>query len=81
MYLAPDSRSAAQLSSAFAAKGVSDVSISGPQVEDVFLRVAGEPELDIAKRQITTAEADFKLTPGDLVFFWAQVRVLFRKRL
>lgn len=81
VYAVPDSCSAARLSSQFAAAGVTDVAIAGPQVEDVFLNVADEPDLEFTKSHAAVAEPEFEMTPGRVVPFWGQVRVLFRKRL
>lgn len=82
VYLTPDSRSAAQLLSEFAAAGVTDVSMAGPQVEDVFLNVADEPELQEAQKMIAQeASSGFEMTPGTIVSFAGQVGILFRKRL
>lgn len=81
VYATPDSRSAAQLLSQFSAAGVTDVSMTGPQVEDVFLNVADEPELEAAARAAANYDAGFQMAPGTILPFWGQVRVLFRKRL
>lgn len=81
VYSTPDSRSAAKLLSEFAAVGVTNVSMAGPQVEDVFLKVADEPELQEADKNAVLETSDFEMTPGIIVPFWGQVRVLFRKRL
>ncbi|KAM5356058.1 hypothetical protein ACJ41O_002704 [Fusarium nematophilum] len=80
IYTTPNSRSAAELCSLLDSRGVSEVSISGPQVEDVFLRVADEPEFDLSRSQITSAGSEFEMTPGEVTGFWKQVRVLLRKR-
>ncbi|KAF4469052.1 ABC transporter [Fusarium albosuccineum] len=80
VYATPDSRSAAELCSLLDSRGVRDVSISGPQVEDVFLRVADEPDLEPTKSHVAAAESEFEMTPGEVTSFWAQVRILFRKR-
>ncbi|KAH6997790.1 hypothetical protein BKA56DRAFT_536741 [Ilyonectria sp. MPI-CAGE-AT-0026] len=80
VYTTPDSRSAAELCAILASVGVTDVSISGPQVEDVFLNVAGEPELEPTKSHMAAVEPDFEMTPGEATSFWDQVRVLMRKR-
>ncbi|KAK2590442.1 hypothetical protein QQS21_011873 [Conoideocrella luteorostrata] len=83
IYSTPDSRSAAQLLSEFAAAGVTDVSMAGPQVEDVFLKVADEPELREAHKITdgSPSPSDFAMSPSNIVSFQGQVRVLFRKRL
>ncbi|KAI8690854.1 hypothetical protein NCS56_00076900 [Fusarium sp. Ph1] len=80
IYTTPDSRSAAELCSFLDSRGITDVSISGPQVEDVFLRVADEPELELTKSRVAASESGFEMTPGEVTSFWAQVRILFRKR-
>lgn len=80
VYTTPDSRSAAQLSSFYTSAGISDVAISGPQVEDVFLRVANEPELQSNKGFTEQVDPNFEMSPGQTTSFWAQYRVLLRKR-
>ncbi|KAJ3526528.1 hypothetical protein NM208_g7406 [Fusarium decemcellulare] len=80
VYATPDSRSAAELCSLLDSRGVRDVSIFGPQVEDVFLRVADEPDLEPTKSHVAAVESEFEMTPGEVTSFWAQVRILFRKR-
>lgn len=80
VYTTPDSSSAAQLVSKFSATGVTDVTLSGPQVEDVFLRVADEPDLEFSPTSSHSNSADFKMTPAEFIPFRSQVGVLFRKR-
>ena len=76
----PDSRTAATLARHLAAAGVTDVSIAGPQFEDVFLKVAAEDEQLIAPLRAADAGAEMELTPGEVTSFWAQVRALLWKR-
>lgn len=80
IYSTPNSQSASQLSSHLSANGVEDITISGPEVEDVFLRVADDGDLDVYKNTTKATESNFEMTPGDILPFWGQVRVLFRKR-
>ena len=80
VYAVPDSRSAAQLSSQMADAGVTDIAIAGPQVEDVFLNVTDEPDMDQPKDHDAVAETDFEMEPSKVLPFWGQVQVLFRKR-
>lgn len=77
VYHTPDSRSAAALCKALEARGVSDVSISGPSVEDVFLRVADSPSSSSLPKPTTPS---FEMTPGRAISFSSQVLVLLRKR-
>lgn len=94
VYTTPDSSSAAKLSSAFSAAGVSDIGMAGPQVEDVFLRVADDGSLSPSKsvtasdgtveasRSVTpVAPPDFELEPARVLSFGAQLWVLIRKRI
>ncbi len=81
VYTVPDSRSAADLCSLLDSKGVTDISISGPQVEDVFLRVADEPELEATKSHVAGLESELEMTSGQVTSFYQQARVLFRKRV
>jgi ATP-binding cassette, subfamily A (ABC1), member 3 len=80
VYTTPDSKSAADLTRQFAAEGVVDVSIAGPQVEDVFLRVADEPELT-SNLESQTSQTGMDLTPGEVTSFWSQVWALLWKRV
>lgn len=79
VYSVPDSNSAMQLSTRFAAAGVTDVTIAGPQVEDVFLNVADDVEL-LNPNQTSTTHDDAKLEPGKLTSFWSQLGTIYRKR-
>ncbi|KAK2026858.1 nod factor export ATP-binding protein I [Colletotrichum zoysiae] len=80
VYMTPDSTTAAYLATSLAAAGVSDVSITGPQVEDVFLRVAGYP-VQLGNTESSSYDPDLNLTSGKLVSFWSQVKTLFWKRM
>lgn len=82
VYSVPDSASAAQLSSAFSKAGVSNVAIAGPQVEDVFLNVADDIELETRNGDVSTRiDNEFKMSAAKITSFWSQVLTLFRKRL
>lgn len=80
VYQVPDSPSAAQLLSTFVAVGVSDVAISGPQFEDVFLSLLQEDQLLERAKSAATDDGDFDMTPGRLTSFWSQFSVLYGKR-
>ena len=77
VYSTPDSRSTAKLLSQFTAAGVQDAAVAGPQVEDVFLNVADEPELALDQ---PFEDSSSKMTPGSIVSFWKQVGILLGKR-
>lgn len=81
VYSVPDSASAARLSSAFSKAGVSNVAIAGPQVEDVFLNVADDVELETGNGDVRTPiDNEFKMSAAKTPSFWSQVWTLFRKR-
>ncbi|KAK1989498.1 nod factor export ATP-binding protein I [Colletotrichum cereale] len=80
VYTTPNSTSAADLATSLAAAGVSDVSILGPQVEDVFLRVADDP-LQLVNAESSPPDSNFDLTPGKWASFWSQVKTIFWKRI
>ncbi|KAK2047071.1 hypothetical protein LZ31DRAFT_611454 [Colletotrichum somersetense] len=80
VYMTPNSTTAAHLATSLAAAGVSDVSITGPKVEDVFLRVAGYP-VQLGNTGSSSYDPDLNLTSGKLVSFWSQVKTLFWKRM
>ena len=79
VYMVPDSAAAATLASQLDAAGVSGISLAGPQVEDIFLRVADDPELTALAT--SPAQGGMDLTPGEITSFWAQVSALLWKRL
>lgn len=97
VYETPDSASAAGLISKLENMGYSDIFINGPTIEDVFIKVAEElhvtqegdsSEPSKGKRgeivpftSETAAVEDKKLSAGADTSFFAQVRVLFRKRI
>ncbi|KAK1968858.1 hypothetical protein LY78DRAFT_399731 [Colletotrichum sublineola] len=80
IYKTPNSTSAAHLATSLAAAGVSDVSITGPQVEDVFLQVAGYP-VQLESTDPSSSDPNFHLTPGKLATFWSQAKTIFWKRI
>lgn len=80
VYSTPDSNSAAALCARLSAAGVVDYSVSGPQVEDVFLNVADDDL--ILKPQMPSEPLDeTDLDSAQTTSFGQQVWVLFRKRL
>ncbi|OAA71703.1 ABC transporter [Akanthomyces lecanii RCEF 1005] len=80
VYRVPDSLTAATLSSTFAAAGITDIALSGPQIEDVFLNVAEDAELENATAESLSSLEPFKLAPSRSISFWSQVGALYRKR-
>ncbi|KAK2010533.1 nod factor export ATP-binding protein I [Colletotrichum eremochloae] len=80
IYKTPNSISAAHLATSLAAAGVSDVSITGPQIEDVFLQVAGYP-VQLESTDSSSSDPNFLLTPGKLATFWSQAKTIFWKRI
>lgn len=81
VYSAPDSSSAAKLSSLLSSSGVSEVSIAGPQIEDVFLRVTSGDEEREKHAAAPVSVADFELEVARNTSFKSQLSTLFRKRL
>jgi ABC-type multidrug transport system ATPase subunit len=77
VYTVPDSRSAAQLAKRFVTNGLSDVAISGPQFEDVFLKVTGEAEYST---NTLDSQQPFDLSPGETTSFLSQLAILLGKR-
>ncbi|OHW95536.1 ABC transporter [Colletotrichum incanum] len=80
VYTTPNSTCAAELATNLAAAGVYNISILGPQVEDVFLRVADDPVL-LGLNHPTSSDLNLDLTSGKVVSFWSQVKTLFWKRI
>lgn len=80
VFTVPDSVAAAKLASQFAAAGTPDVSITGPQVEDVFLNVAEDVELDNVHDAPVAFDESFKMSQSRVTSFWEQTRTLYRKR-
>jgi ABC-type multidrug transport system ATPase subunit len=78
VYITPDSRSAAIFATQLGDSGVRGVTISGPQVEDVFLRVADDEEFTNSLRKVE--QAAMQLTPGRTTSFWSQVGTMLWKR-
>ncbi|RDA94986.1 hypothetical protein CP533_0160 [Ophiocordyceps camponoti-saundersi (nom. inval.)] len=77
VYSVPDSSSVAELCSRLDAAGVQDVAVAGPQVEDVFLNLHEDESTSVDSK---ISDADFEMTAGQVVPFWRQVWLLFRKR-
>lgn len=83
VYTTPNSSTAAGLCSTLAARGITDVSVSGPQMEDVFLQVADEPELNsllLPPPQFQSDDPNFEMESSRVVSFWGQVKILLSKR-
>lgn len=82
VYSVDTSAKAASIASKFSSAGIKAVSISGPQVEDVFLNVAEDAQLELEPTtDMSNPEvAEFKLSPSRLTSFWTQVGALYRKR-
>lgn len=82
VYTCPDSRTAAQVSSVFSAAGVRDIGFNGPQVEDVFLRVADEESLVEPRKSISsTTPREFEFEKARVTSFGSQLWTMFCKRL
>ncbi|KAH8890857.1 P-loop containing nucleoside triphosphate hydrolase protein [Thozetella sp. PMI_491] len=86
VYTTPDSKSAAKLVAQLEASGHPEIQITGPTIEDVFLKVAqadvatvgdGTPGLGEANREANPE----KLSDGQTTTFFQQVRALMIKRL
>ncbi|OAA71404.1 ABC transporter [Cordyceps fumosorosea ARSEF 2679] len=86
VYRTKDSAAAAKLARSFAAAGVHDVAVAGPQFDNIFLNLAGDRgDSALPKPMTTTPESDEQrnhhpMEPGRETSFATQVRVLFRKR-
>ena len=86
IYTTPDSNSCAKLLSELIRAGMKGASMCGPQIEDVFLNVADEPELFAADKKIQGMSQESErssgpgLTPASVAPFSRQVGILFRKR-
>ncbi|EGY16136.1 ATP-binding cassette sub-family A member 9 [Verticillium dahliae VdLs.17] len=90
IYTVPDSTSATRLLSSLEATGLSDVLVTGPTIEEVFLRVANEPEAlekrgtglsDLAPLTISGEATDGQLSSGTSTTFLQQLMALTIKRL
>ncbi|KAH7136911.1 hypothetical protein B0J13DRAFT_506674 [Dactylonectria estremocensis] len=88
----PDSASAAQLLASLESAGFSDVSVTGPTMEDVFLRVAGDEDdvgkqvseqsaLDTSPLTDGNGTGDDQLSSGSPTSFYQQVMALLMKRV
>lgn len=81
IYTTPDSRTAAQVSSIFSAAGVKDIGFNGPQVEDVFLRVADEGSLVEPSKSISSnTPLEFEFEKASVTSFGSQLWTMFCKR-
>lgn len=81
----PNSQSATRLARAYVENGVSDVSVSGSQFEDVFLNIVGKPERSVSNSSTRNLlgdekETDFTLSPALTTSFARQLVVLIGKR-
>jgi len=89
VYNIPDSTSAGKLVDKLEALGVTEYHVSGPTIEDVFLKVAEETAdiQDQQLRQSPSTEAadkeaeDVSLYTGERLGIFKQALVMFRKRL
>jgi len=89
VYNIPDSTSAGKLVDRLEALGVTEYHVSGPTIEDVFLKVAEETAdiQDQQLRQSPSTEAvdkeseDVSLYTGERLGIFKQALVMFRKRL
>jgi len=89
VYNIPDSTSAGKLVDRLEALGVTEYHVSGPTIEDVFLKVAEETAdiQDQQLRQSPSTEAvdkeseDVNLYTGERLGIFKQALVMFRKRL
>lgn len=80
IYQVPDSQSAAQMLSVLVALGITDVSMSGPQFEDVFLNILRDDDVPQHVKAATTNDSSFEMTSARVTSFWNQFSVLYRKR-
>lgn len=90
VYQLADSSAAAGFIVELEKAGVKDYQVSGPTIEDVFLKLASEVKDELEKdRQLdTTSQPDsasgekgLQLRTGKPLSFWQQTFVLFRKRI
>lgn len=79
VYKVADSVTATRLTNTFAAAGVHDVVIAGPQFEEVFLNLAGEGD-DTEIKAISFTDRNNQMSPGRETSFGKQVGILFGKR-
>lgn len=91
---AADSAAVMRLLTELESKGHSDVSITGPTMEDVFLTVSGEAAREQYSEDpfasglgnqepmafTTEPPSNLELSSGTVVPFWSQMRLLFLKR-
>ncbi|KJZ74970.1 hypothetical protein HIM_05701 [Hirsutella minnesotensis 3608] len=80
IYEVADSQRAAHMISSFAARGMTDVAISGPQFEDVFLNLLGDDDLLESVKTAAKSDGSFAMTPGRVTSFWSQFALLYMKR-
>ncbi|KAH0602121.1 hypothetical protein MHUMG1_01000 [Metarhizium humberi] len=80
MYAVPDSAAASRLISMYLGAGVRDVSISGPQFEDVFLNLLQDDVVLDPSKSLANVDPYFSMSPGTTTSSWTQFRVLYGKR-
>lgn len=92
VYQLPDSATAAYFVMELEKHGVLDYQVNGPQLEDVFLNLAGETKAEFEKDQtedlspisssenVTPRRKELQLAKGKNLGFVAQTWVLFQKR-
>ncbi|TQV93236.1 ABC transporter [Cordyceps javanica] len=79
----PDSETATRLARVYVQNGVSDISISGSQFEDIFLNVVNKPndlESINSNKNLLADDKGFALSPACSTTFWQQLRILLGKR-
>ncbi|OAR00621.1 hypothetical protein LLEC1_02972 [Akanthomyces lecanii] len=79
----PDSLTATRVARAYVENGVTDISISGSQFEDVFLNLVEKPERVQSSSSNSNLLADkmgFALSPARTTSFATQLRILLGKR-
>lgn len=79
----PDSQSATRLARAYVEHGVSDISISGSQFEDVFLNLVDRPERvpsTDSNNNLLVDKMGFALSPARSTTFARQLAILMGKR-
>ncbi|OAA75244.1 ABC transporter-like protein [Akanthomyces lecanii RCEF 1005] len=79
----PDSLTATRLARVYVENGVTDISISGSQFEDVFLNLVEKPERvqsSSSNSNLLTDKMGFALSPARTTSFAQQLRILLGKR-
>ncbi|KAH8896791.1 P-loop containing nucleoside triphosphate hydrolase protein [Thozetella sp. PMI_491] len=85
VYNTPDSTAAARLISTLTHRGETDVQVTGPTIEDVFMKVSDElPETfsdDPTVHESKAVDGSGQLSHAQPASFWTQFQVLLRKRV